>query len=328
MKADPLVEGVTGAVIGVTDPARHLALFGDRLKFSVVAGGAVPARTAHALWGTGPDDLPVTVLAAAGAPGGRIVLLTVPAAIRDTDSAEYPHVADVGLSGVDVYTRDIAATHRELTAAGHGWLAAPSSYQVPLGEQEVTVTEGVCRAPDGTDLVFVQPAAPRGTAAWDADPHRPYTELTSVVCHVPDVDAEVAFWGPDGLGLDLWYDVTFSSPGLEAMADLPAGTRMRLAFLAGARTARIEVTHIADNPGGVDRRDRQRPGRSLGHSGWLVRTGDLDAALERATDRRGTVLAGPVDTDDPLLDTGRAAVVDTPNRIAVTLYQTGSRTGR
>ena len=42
------------------------------------------------------------MLTAAGAPHGRIVLLTVPAG-----EAVHPHSADYGLAGIDLYTRDI-----------------------------------------------------------------------------------------------------------------------------------------------------------------------------------------------------------------------------
>jgi hypothetical protein len=269
MPADPLIDGITAAVVGVGDPGPHLALYRDRLGFGVVADGVLPGATAAALWRCDPVDRPLTVLAAAGAPGGRIVLLGVP----DTAAgAQHPRVSDVGMGALDLYTRDIDATHRELTDAGHAWLSPPATYQVPVGDTEVTVTEGLCLAPDGTDLVFVQPAKPRGTAAWDADPNRRYTELTSVGCHVPDIEAEVAFWGPGGLGLDQWYDVTFSADGLDTMAALRPGTRLRLVFLAGASTARLELNTIENRAADVDRRERQRTGRALGHSGWLVAT--------------------------------------------------------
>lgn len=319
MTGTPLIDGITTAIVGASDPRRHLGLYRDRLGFQVEAHGVVPTATARALWGTTGGDVPVAVLSAAGARSGRIALLTIPDA--DPATAEHPHTADFGLVGIDVYTRDIDASYRELTAAGYPWASPPARYQVPLGDRAVSVTEGFCLAPDGTDLVLVQPASPRGTEAWAADPGRAYTELTSVVCHVPDVDAELEFWGSRGLGLELWYDVTFSSPGLEAMAGLPAGTRMRLGFLAGPRTARIEVTGVRDNPGRVDRRARQRPGHALGHSGWVARTGDLDAALACCAERGGLVLTTTVVTDDPLFGSARAASVDTPGGIPLTLYE-------
>ncbi|WP_256839423.1 VOC family protein [Ornithinimicrobium faecis] len=319
MTPTPFVPGIDAAFLGVTDPQPHLDFYCGQLGFSVSERGLIPAAEAAALWGDGVGDTAVTVLSAAGSPHGRVVLLTVPSG----GSTEHPHTADHGFVGIDLYVRDIQASHRELTAAGYEWATPPATWEVPLGEKLVTVTEGFCCAPEGTDVVFVEPASPRGTAAWEADPARAYTELTSVVCHVPDVDAEVGFWGPDGWGLSLWYDVSFSSPGLEEMAELPAGTTMRLAFLAGPETARIEVTRVENRTTGVDRRGQQRTGVDLGHSGWLVRTADLDAALERATERGGTVISGPLRGPQILSGGGRVAVVETPNGIRVTVREGG-----
>ncbi|WP_067186351.1 hypothetical protein [Microtetraspora niveoalba] len=313
----PLVEGITAAIVGVTDFGPHLDFFAGRLGYQVAGEGVVPAAVAGTLWGSGAADVEVVALAAAGAGTGRIHLVRVPDPVAP---AEAPHNLDVGLVGIDMYARDIEAAHAELGRAGHTWATPPTTYGVAVGEREVEVTQGVCPAPDGTVVVFVQPAAVRGTEAWAADPDRPYTELTSVVCHVPDPDAEIVFWGPDGLGMAVWYDVVFSSPGFDKVAGLPDGTRMRLAFLAGEKTARIEVTSAA---GGhrVDRRAAQRPARSLGHSGWSVRTRDLPAALESVRRTGGRVLSGPVETDDPLHGRAVVASADTPNGVSVTLWQ-------
>ncbi|MGW5156309.1 hypothetical protein ACWEPN_12595 [Nonomuraea wenchangensis] len=313
----PLVEGITAAMVGVTEFDPHLRLFRDDLGFEVVAEGVVPAEVADALWGSGPADVEAVALAAAGAGTGRIHLVRVPEPIAP---AEPPHNLDDGLIGIDLYARDIDAAHAELGRAGRTWDTPPTTYGVAVGDREVQVTQGVCPGPDGTVVVFVQPAAVRGTEAWAADPGRPFTELTSVVCHVPDADAEVAFWGPDGLGMSLWYDVEFSSPGFDTVAGLPSGTKMRLAFLAGEKTARIEVTSAAGEHR-VDRRAAQRPARSLGHSGWSVRTRDLEAALESVRRTGGRVLGAPVETDDPLHGRAVVATADTPNGVSVTLWQ-------
>lgn len=317
MSRTALIEGITAAVIGVSDFAPHLAFFGTQLGYEVAARGTVPARTAEALWGSGLGEIEAIALSAAGADTGRIHLVRVP---DPSQPAARPHNLDLGLIGIDMYARDIDAAHRDLSQAGYQWLCAPSTYDVPLGERTVQVTQGVCSAPDGVGVVFVQPAAVRDTAAWAVDPGRPFTELTSVVCHVPDPDAEIALWGPDGLGMSVWYDVAFTAPGFDAVADLPAGTRMRLAFLAGPRTTRIEVTSAEAAPR-VDRREAQRPGRSLGHSGWSVRTSDLDQALARSAAAGSKISGEPVDTEDPLHGRARAAAIRTPNGIAVDLWE-------
>lgn len=311
-----LVPGVSAAFLGVSDPAPHLDFYCGRLGFAVAERGDVLGEQAARLWGV-DRDVPYVVLTAAGAAQGRIILLTVTGA----DEAVHPHTADLGLVGIDVYTDDIVRAHADLTAAGHPWATAPATWEVPLGDTLVTVTEGFCYAPEGTDVVFVQPEHPRGTAAWAAEPERPYTEVTSLVCHVPDVDAEVAFWGPGGLGLEVWYDLAFSSPGLEEMAGLPPGTKMRLAFLAGRETARIEVTQVGDGTLGIDRRDGQRTAQALGHTGWLIDTPDLDRALAMVRDRGGRITSGPFDGAGGLFGARRVAFVDTPGGIPVTIQE-------
>lgn len=313
----PLIRGIDAAFLGVRDPRPHLDLFCDLLGYDVVESGVVPAPLAGALWGEGTGEVPVTVLAPGGCAHGRVILLTV----TEPAEAEHPHSCDYGLVAIDLYTRDIDAAHRQLTSAGHRWTAPPITWKVPVDEQWITVTEGFCFAPEGTALVLVEPEAPRGTATWQRDPERPYTELTSVVAHVPDFDAELDFWGPDGLGLDVRYDTTFESEGLEEMAELPAGTRMRMALIAGPQSARIELTRVENRAGGVDRRGCQRTAHALGHSGWLVTTPDIDAALTRVRDRGGVVRGGPVPGAGTLLGGRRVASVQTPNGVPVTVRE-------
>ncbi|WP_106398845.1 VOC family protein [Actinocorallia populi] len=317
---DPLIESVTSAVVGVTDFGPHLDLFCGELGFEVAARGVVEAADAERLWGAGLGDVEAVLLTAAGASTGRVHLLKADGAAAP---AEHPHTLDVGLAGLNLYTRDIEASHERLAGAGHPWISAPATYEVPLGGAVVSVTEGYCLGPDGLGLVFVQPANARGTQAWRTDPGRHYTELTSVVAHVPDFEAELAFWGPAGLGLSAWYDVTFSSPGIEEMAGLPAGTVLRLAFVAGAGSGstRIELTRVESGHRGVDRRAAQRPARGLGHTGWSVRTGDADAAVRRARATGGRVVCPAFDTSTPLHGRARLAVVETPNGISVEIWQ-------
>lgn len=313
----PLIEGITAAVLGVHEFEPSVEFYCRRLGYEIADKGVLPSATVDALWGPGLGDVEVMVLCAAGANTGRIHLVRVP----DADAEpQRPHNLDDGLIGIDMYARDIVAARQSLDEQGISWLCPPSTYDVPVGDRTVQVTQGACPAPEGVMLVFVQPAAVRETAAWRVDPDRAFTELTSVVCHVPDPDAEIALWGPDGLGMSIWYDLTFTAPGFDAVADLPSGTRMRLAFLAGPRTTRIEVT-CAEGPHRVDRREAQRPGRSLGHSGWSVRTRDLDAALERAASAGAARCGGIVATDDPLHGRARAASITSPNGIAVDLWQ-------
>lgn len=318
-EAAPLATGVTAAVVGVTDFAPHLAFFCGELGFEVASAGVVPADAAARLWGRA-EDVEVRMLTAAGADTGRIHLVRVAEPVAP---AGHPHTLDLGLAGLNLYTRDIEAACDRLQAAGYPWLSRPVTYQVPLAQGRVSVTEGICLGPEGVGVVFVQPAAARGTTAWRVDPERRFTELTSVAAHVPDLEAELRFWGPDGLGLTVGYDVAFRSPGLAEMADLPPDGRVRLAFITGAEggTARVELLRIEAARRGVDRRAGQRPGRALGHTCWSVRVRELDAAVARARRAGGRVHCPPFAATTPLHGRARLALVDTPNGIAVELWR-------
>lgn len=317
MSTSTIVGGVNGAFIGVGDLRPHLDLYVGQLGWQEHASGTFSAEEAARLWGDGVGEVPWTELRATGAGHGRLFLLQVP----EQEQPPHPMQADTGLVAINMYTRDIEVSHRELGAAGQQFRTPPATWAVPLGEKLVSVTQMFLLAPDGVDIVFVQPAAARGTAAWDADPERHYTELTSVVCHVPDFEAEVAFWGPQGLGLQSWYDVSFSHPGLDEMAQLPAGSVMRLSFLAGATTARLEITRLEDRSLGEDHRARQRTARHLGHTGWLFEVTDLTATLARVRELGGEVLSDAHAGPEGLFGASPVAFVNTPNGLPVTFVQ-------
>lgn len=316
--ANLLTGGVNAAFLGVSDIAAHLDLYVGKLGWEVHRSGVVTADEAARLWGEGVGEIPFTELRAAGAGSGRILLLEV----AGREVGMHPMQADTGLLAINMYTRDLDVSYDVLNASGENFRTPPASWAVPLGEKLVTVTQSFLLAPDGVDIVFVQPAEARGTAAWDADPERHYTELTSVVCHVPDFEAEAAFWGAGGLGMAQWYDVTFSHPGLDAMAQLPEGSVMRLAFMAGDTTARLEITRLENRDLGVDHRAVQRTGRHLGHTGWLFTVGDVEAVVAAARAAGGEVLADVHAGPAELFDGARVAFVNTPNGLPVTFVET------
>ena len=312
-----LIGGANAAFLGVSDLQPHVDLFVGELGWEVHAQGSFDADETARLWGDGLGALPWTELRAAGAGHGRLVLLEVPAQPRP----EHPRQADTGLVAINMYTRDIEASFEALSAAGQEFRTPPATWAVPLGDKVVSVTQMFLLAPDGVDIVFVQPAVARGTAAWEQDPERHYTELTSVVCHVEDFEAEIRFWGSDGLGLQAWYDVSFTHPGLDEMAELPAGSVMRLSFLAGDSTARLEITRLDDRTLGVDRRAQQRTGRHLGHTGWLFRVGDLDATLARVVELGGEILAPAHAGPRAFFAGARVAFANTPNGLPITFME-------
>jgi hypothetical protein len=107
------------------------------------------------------------------------------------------------------------------------------------------------------------------------------------------------------------------------MAGLPDGTVMRLSFLAGSTTSRIEVTRMEDRTLGSDLRPAQRTGQHLGHSGWLVEVRDLDAAVDRATELGAVVLSAPHPGPAPLFGGRPVSFLNTPNGLPVTVVQAG-----
>ena len=313
-----LTGGVNAAFLGVSDLQPHLDLYVGQLGWEVHRSGVVPAEEASRLWGEGAGETPFAELRAAGAATGRIILLQV----AGDEVAEHPMQADTGLLAINMYTRDLDVSYDVLSRAGQKFRTPPASWAVPLGDKLVTVTQSFLLAPDGVDIVFVQPAEARGTAAWDADPKRHYTELTSVVCHVPDFEAEAAFWGSQGLGLSQWYDVSFSHPGLDEMAQLPPGSVMRLAFMAGPTTARLEITRLEDRSLGADHRHLQRTARHLGHTGWLFTVPDVEAVVAAARRVGGEVLSDVHAGPDGLFGGAAVAYLNTPNGLPVTFVET------
>lgn len=316
--SEPLITGVTAAIVGVDDFAPHLDFWCGQLGFEVVSSGTIDAQSARTVYGV-DGQIEVKVLAAAGAESGRIALMKVEhSSILD---ARFPHTSELGYHALDLYTKDILATHKQLTQAGWEWVGTPEAYTVPLGDRVVEVVEGFCFGPEGTDVVFVEAKNARPTLAWEKDPTRPYTELTSVVCAVEDVDKFKEFFGPNGLGLAIWYDVTFTSPGLLRMAELPEGLDVRFVFLAGPNTARIELIKVLGLEPPADLREEQRLGKSLGHVGWSFRTHDLSAAAAVVVAKGGSLTCAPTLVDDPFH--GRANIVSalTPEGAAFELWQ-------
>lgn len=313
-----LLGGITAAVVGVSDPAPHLQLW-RVLGYEVAAQGQVPAADAAALWGL-DAAVDVWALAPPGVDTGRVHLLRLPAAPSPAGPPDRaprvpaPRMDRAGLQGLDLYARDLATAGAVLAGAGYPWHVAPVSYGVTVGEQVVTITEAALHGPDGVTVVLIQPGAPRATRAWEARPGALFTELTSVVVAAGDVAAEVAFW--TRLGLATWYDVTVRDDQLARLAELPPGTAVRIAFLAGTQTARVEILGLPDAPPAPA--PPAVPGRTLGHSGWSARTPDLDAALAAAgvPPERPPAVA-----DTPLHGRARVATVRTPAGVAVELWE-------
>jgi len=312
------ITGVTGAFVGVQDFAPHLEFWCGELGWENCKSGVISAEIAQKVYHV-EGEIEVKVLCAAGSDTGQVYLVRTKNA--DSLTPRYPHTSELGFHALDLYTKDSAATYEQMKKAGHKWVREPEAYKVPLGETVVEITEAFLFGPEGTAAVFVEAKNARVTKAWDINPDLPYTELTSVVCGVRDVEGLTAFFGPEGLGMAKWYDVSFTSEGLNKMAQLPSDAEITLVFLAGESTARIEVIKVNNVEPPRDLRAEQRPGKALGHSGWSFKTHDLDGALAVVTKQGGVVLSPPVVTDDPIHGKARLASAETPEGAFIELWE-------
>jgi catechol 2,3-dioxygenase-like lactoylglutathione lyase family enzyme len=318
--ATAIIDGIAAAVVTVADLDAHLRLYRDALGWDVTAQVTVHEPQARQLWGT--PAATITVLAPARAQTGRLHLFS--AAGPPPEPGPHPQGDGLGLYAVDMYVRDLDDARRRCEAAGATFAGGPAAWELGTPERRVTVAQARIAAPEGVNLVFVVPGAPRPTAAWDADPQAYATELTSVVIASPDVDASIAFWGGDGLGLAIAYDARFTQPALSQLVGAADDQEFRMAFGVGPRTARLELLGRPDGRGRAatpagDLRARQRPGAITGMSALGVRVRDLGAALEMVRRRGGAVVAGPVALADSPYGGERLAVARTPDGIVLEL---------
>jgi hypothetical protein len=314
--AKPLISGVTGAILGISNLDLHLGFWRDQLGYEVMDQGEISAETAKAIYDV-DGSIDVWKLAPAQAPSGQVWLYRTKNS--STLTAKHPHTSEIGLHALDLYTRDSLKTYEQLSNAGWSWAGIPEMYEVPLGDKNVGITEGFCFGPEGTDVVFVEAKNVRPTIAWGKDPSLPYSELTSVVTGVRNVELLKNLYL--SLGLTPWYDVTFSAPGLEKMAKLPPNTNVQLVFMAGELTARIEIistTNILDR---ADITATQRVGKSLGHLGWTFKTSNLDQALAGVAKNGGRVISDVIQTSDPVHGRARIAAVLTPENSFFELWE-------
>ncbi len=313
-----MINGVTGAIIGIHNIDLQLSFWRDELGYEVIESGIITADVAKVLYKV-DGEIQVWSTAPAKAESGQVWFYKT--ANSATLPIRHPHTSELGNHALDLYTKDALATHSQLSARGWKFPGLPEPYSVPLGEKEIEITEGFCFGPEGTDVVFVEAKTARSTIAWDANPDLAYTELTSVVCGVKDMETAKEFYGPNGLGMSLWYDVTLSSPGIEKMAQLPPGTQVQLAFMSGSKTARVEIINTANIQKREDIHAHQRLGVSLGHNAWSFKSHDLEAAAKKIVEKGGRLLSLPTQSDDPVH--GRATVItaETPEGSVIEIYE-------
>lgn len=302
-----MIAGITDIVIGVRNPAGWIALARDELDYAVRADGRDDGPL-------GEGSAGATVLAPAGAETGRIRLVHYP----EASDVGRPDVHDLGFFDFDIYSRDCDRTYTTLVANGYQFRARPETWS--LESPPITLTEGLLLAPDNVNLVFVGTAQPRGAAAYAADPSRLYSEASSSVAVVPDLDAAIGFWR-DGLGYQLLLDFQLQHSALEPLLGVPPTEGFRMALLANrGETARIELIAFPAEQQRGRNRTRNRAG-TVGLIAWGFRSTDLDADLTAIVRAGGRVENAPREVEDAVHRRARVALASTPDNLLLELWQ-------
>jgi len=319
---NPLITGIHANMIGVKDSAALETIFHDALEWDIVAKGLLSQDVCRHLWQVAsPAD--VTVLAPRYVPYGRVHLLrfpkSTPSLIENVGPRTY------GFWPINAYVRDMDDVRKRVVKAGGVWGNEVHFEITSLDGTTQKVHQGRAILPDGAGIVFVIPTITRWTATWFKDESAYCTEATSVIVAVPDVDISKAFWGPEGLGLEIRYDTSSSNSELNRMAGLESDAVVRLAFGWGEKTARVEILGRGDDPythvPSADLTERQRPGISLGNIGWVVCVEDLDVALPAIERQGGRCVAQPINLDNEIHGQRRVCTVQTPEGTWISIWE-------
>jgi catechol 2,3-dioxygenase-like lactoylglutathione lyase family enzyme len=285
----PVAHGLTDVIIGARSlqPWRQL---GTRLGYQTVVDGNDHGHIA--------EGARAVVLAAPGTDSGRLRILEHP----DATHRRRPQGTDIGLFDLDIYARDLDAFYSQ-SADDLTWVTPPGEWSIT--NTPVRLTQGLLLAPDNVNLVPVQ-AGPNATwlNAWKAHPALPFSEVSSAIAIVADMDASIRFWA-DGLGFDLIGDFQLAHPFLDQLLTLRPGTSFRMAILAaGDQTARVELIHVPGDA--LDRTNEAQPG-AAGIIAWGMLSDDLAGDLDRMITAGGKLERSNVDVDDAVH--GRATVM-------------------
>ena len=321
-QSEPLITGVHAAMIGVSDLAPHTNLFCDGLGWEVIQEGLIPDEICRHLWNV-DSDAEVVVLTSANATSGRVHLLRFPG--LDPTDPGLPALRTYGFHGLNMYVRDMAEMVDRLTYQGaHKIGEAKWSLEAQDGSSQ-TIHQIKMDCGEGMGIVFVNPNTPRFTHAWKNNQEAFCTELTSVVIFESDVDTARPFWGPGGLGLEFHYDNVIGNPASAALRRTEPDETNHLLFGFGKESARVELLGRGyDKYRDVPREDLapiQRPGVSLGETGWVMIVDNVDATLKILQEKGGQVIATPMDVGTPIHGQRRVAVAQSPEGIWLNLWE-------
>ncbi|MEX1310978.1 MAG: VOC family protein [Candidatus Sulfomarinibacteraceae bacterium] len=281
-------------VVGASDmeaATRFLIHFG----FEMGVAGTLPAEAARALYGI---DAPVDelVMAAPGAPRGRVRLVSTP------NPARTYAPFDARPFAIDLFTADMDRSVAEARKAGYHTSPVTDHRFGPVTIREVEII-----GPDRVVMTLLEPSAGRRPCILDDDPGRLHSEVHAFVWSDTDLDRHIGYW--TDRGLQTLMDVVMETPGLGALVGAPdEDVKLRLTVFADqpeARPIRVEYVEFIGKP------SQPQPTLPLaaGLHAPAFELEDLDAVLEElAPAEIGEVVA----VDTPVHPGMRAATAVTP----------------
>jgi hypothetical protein len=284
----------TDVVVGASDmeaASEFLVHFG----FEKGQAGTLPADAASALYGV---DAPVRelVMAAPGAPRGRVRLVSTPNPARSYAPFDARPFA------IDLFTSDTVRSVELAVAAGYHASPITDHHFGPVTIREVEIT-----GPDGLVVTLLEPSAGRRPCILDDDPDRLHSEVHAFVWSDTDLDQHIGYW--TDRGLQTLMDVVMDTPGLGALVGAPdEDVKLRLTVFADtpdARPIRVEYVEFIGKP------SQPQPTLPLaaGLHAPAFELDDLDAALPKlAPAEVGEIIA----VDTPVHPRMRAATAVTP----------------
>ena len=324
--SSPLITGVHACMLGVREFGPTQRILQQAMEWELIGEAELNPELCDALWNI-PSRAQVRALAPADSPSGRIHLLRFPEAQPQSPGRVGARV--FGFRAMNCYTRDMAEIRARVLAAGADW-GDEVQFDIDMVDGTTqTVHQGRAVLPDDAAIVFVITAIPRDTETWSRNPAAYCPELTSVVAASPDADASKRFWGPEGMGFEIRYDLVQSNPETNRMIGLEPDASVRVVFGWGQTTSRVEILgRVSDRYEQVESVDLtpiQRPGLGLGPVGWVVKVEDLDQALKQLEQVGGRVIAGPVEASNELHGKRRVATLRTPEGTWLSVWGAAAR---
>jgi len=199
------------------------------------------------------------------------------------------------VKNLDFFTEDVRAEHRRFVDAGFEFLAPPVEYAVPWGQGAIA-TEAHMPTEDGVKISLAKMAGVPRIAMGRSARETPFTEVAAATQIVRDFSRSESFYC-DVLDL-VPAAPTVIEGELIAALQLPAGTKLRMAFLSGREAAGGRLGIVCYEGHGVedarDLRDRVRaPHRGI--LGLTFEVEDVEQVTRKALALGATLRCPPME---------------------------------